>query len=107
MRPPPSNAADTTVQRDNAAPAGPLLGSGSFGRVYAARWRDADVAVKIIPCRKAELQRVLQEAQTMLRLRHANVVGALTYAVVTSPQPPLHDNVGVSVLRGGVAVFSS
>jgi hypothetical protein len=64
--------------------AGPLLGSGSFGRVYAARWQDADVAVKIIPCRTADLQRVLHEAQIMLRLRHSNVVGAITYAVKTS-----------------------
>jgi hypothetical protein len=54
------------------------------------------VAVKIIPCRAADLQRVLQEAQTMLRLQHSNVVCALTYAVMTSAQTPPREGYRVS-----------
>lgn len=31
-------------------PAGVLLGSGSFGRVYRAKWKDCGVAVKVRTC---------------------------------------------------------
>jgi serine/threonine protein kinase len=50
-----------------------LLGAGSYGKVYAAKWHGQEVAVKVIHCLPDELQRVLREAEIMLQLHHPNV----------------------------------
>jgi serine/threonine protein kinase len=62
-----------------------LLGAGSYGKVYAARWHGQDVAVKIIHCLPDELQRVLREAEIMLQLDHPNVSLKHTLAELLMP----------------------
>uniref|UniRef100_A0A383WP55 Protein kinase domain-containing protein n=1 Tax=Tetradesmus obliquus TaxID=3088 RepID=A0A383WP55_TETOB len=60
---------------------GVLLGAGSFGRVYKGRWHSSDVAIKIMSCTRAELGRVLREAEVMMQLNHPNIVRAFQASV--------------------------
>ncbi|WIA37005.1 hypothetical protein OEZ86_008242 [Tetradesmus obliquus] len=59
---------------------GELLGSGSFGRVYKARWNGQDVAVKVIEHCESTMYAVEHEAALMLSLNHENIgsLGALS-----------------------------
>ncbi|WIA16690.1 hypothetical protein OEZ85_013348 [Tetradesmus obliquus] len=52
---------------------GVLLGSGSFGRVYRAKWRERDVAVKVIEHDSRMAAAVANEVQLMLSCNHPNV----------------------------------
>eukprot|EP00878_Enallax_costatus_P017735 GHUV01018633.1.p1 GENE.GHUV01018633.1~~GHUV01018633.1.p1 ORF type:complete len:586 (+),score=150.76 GHUV01018633.1:908-2665(+) len=61
---------------------GALLGSGSFGRVYRARWVDRDVAVKVIEHDRAMAEAVANEVQLMLSCNHPNVVRAYHYITI-------------------------
>ncbi|KAF6251427.1 kinase-like domain-containing protein [Scenedesmus sp. NREL 46B-D3] len=63
---------------------GVLLGAGSFGRVYKGRWHSSDVAVKIMSCTRADLAKVLKEAEVMMQLNHHNIVRAF-HASVWNP----------------------
>lgn len=72
--------ADTSVEF------GELLGSGSFGRVYKARWNGQDVAVKVIEHCESTMYAVEHEAALMLSLNHENIVRA--YHFVTYMQQP-------------------
>lgn len=58
---------------------GVLLGSGSFGRVYRAKWRERDVAVKVIEHDSRMAAAVANEVQLMLSCNHPNVVRAYHY----------------------------
>lgn len=59
-----------------------MLGYGSFGKVFRAKWNDADVAVKIIAhVAGMQTKRIEEEAELSLTLRHPNVVS--TYFHVT------------------------
>eukprot|EP00931_Biecheleriopsis_adriatica_P050264 TRINITY_DN29094_c0_g1_i1.p1 TRINITY_DN29094_c0_g1~~TRINITY_DN29094_c0_g1_i1.p1 ORF type:complete len:719 (+),score=125.45 TRINITY_DN29094_c0_g1_i1:70-2157(+) len=64
---------------------GPLLGTGSFGKVYRAIGGDGDaVAVKVILCKNSDDQAVspqLREIQLNACLDHPNIVKVLSYAV--------------------------
>ncbi|KAF8065521.1 STY13 [Scenedesmus sp. PABB004] len=55
---------------------GECLGAGSFARVFRGRWRNADVAVKVISHDSTASEAVRREVELMLRMRHPNVVGA-------------------------------
>ncbi len=48
--------------------AGPLLGAGSYGRVYRGRWRDRDVAVKVLQHNSARAARVSVECDLVMGL---------------------------------------
>ncbi|CAK0832309.1 unnamed protein product [Prorocentrum cordatum] len=66
---------------------GPMLGSGSFGRVYRALTRSGGTAaLKVVDCRRRRddaLQAQLREVQLSCRLDHPNVVKILSYATST------------------------
>lgn len=66
---------------------GPLLGSGSFGKVYHATTGDKmPVAVKVIDCRKRidnAMDAQVREVQLNCKLEHPNVVQVLAYATST------------------------
>jgi len=54
-----------------------LIGTGTFGKVYLARWSGIACAVKKV--KKQERDRVLVEVEVMRDLRHPNVVAFLAY----------------------------
>jgi ABC-type phosphate transport system substrate-binding protein len=65
---------------------GESLGSGSYGEVYKAMWKGTEVAVKMI--KRSDVSREMEmnfkdEARTMARLRHPNIV--LFMAACTKP----------------------
>jgi ABC-type phosphate transport system substrate-binding protein len=65
---------------------GESLGNGSYGEVHKAMWKGTEVAVKVI--KRADVTREMEasfkdEARTMARLRHPNVV--LFMAACTKP----------------------
>jgi serine/threonine protein kinase len=66
---------------------GPLLGTGSFGKVYRASTdSQQSVAVKVIDCRQRDddaLQSQLREVQLSCSLHHPNLVKILSYATST------------------------
>eukprot|EP00878_Enallax_costatus_P011784 GHUV01012300.1.p1 GENE.GHUV01012300.1~~GHUV01012300.1.p1 ORF type:complete len:615 (+),score=126.07 GHUV01012300.1:446-2290(+) len=66
---------------------GVLIGAGSFGRVYRARWHSTEVAVKVMTCSPAELPKVLREAELMMSMQHDNIVRALNCSVLHSKAP--------------------
>ncbi|KAF6252967.1 kinase-like domain-containing protein [Scenedesmus sp. NREL 46B-D3] len=56
---------------------GVLIGAGSFGKVYRARWRRQHVAVKVLHLLGSKAAaKAMAEAAVMIRARHANVVAA-------------------------------
>eukprot|EP00775_Hariotina_reticulata_P003316 gene3316-3593_t len=55
---------------------GDLLGSGSFGRVFAARWAGRHVAVKVIEHSSETVSAVESEMQLMFSFNHDNIVRA-------------------------------
>lgn len=62
------------------------IGAGSFGTVHRAKWRDSDVAVKILMEQDFHAERFeefLREVAIMKRLRHPNIV--LFMGAVTQP----------------------
>lgn len=68
---------------------GPLLGSGSFGKVYRAITPSKQtVAVKVVDCRKRlftkdRIDAQLREVQLCATMQHPNVVRILSYATST------------------------
>ncbi|KAL4434067.1 hypothetical protein ABPG75_000508 [Micractinium tetrahymenae] len=69
---------------------GPLVGSGSFGRVYRGQWRDGVVAVKVIDCTHTSqlgssdaAEAALAEAELSKSLRHPCIVETFEYAMLT------------------------
>lgn len=69
---------------------GPMIGSGSFGRVYRGQWRDRVVAVKIIDCTlgggkqngTSAAEVALHEAELSRNLDHPCIVKTLEYAML-------------------------
>ena len=61
---------------------GDMLGRGSFGTVYEARWQDRHVAVKVIPNMEEAAESI--EAIIGKRLQHAHVVE--TYSFERNPE---------------------
>ncbi|KAF8061385.1 Acad10 [Scenedesmus sp. PABB004] len=59
---------------------GKLLGSGSFGRVYRARWADREVAVKVIEHAGSADEAVKTETALLLAFNHPNIVRAFHVA---------------------------
>ncbi|KNC46232.1 serine/threonine protein kinase [Thecamonas trahens ATCC 50062] len=56
---------------------GKAVGAGSYGTVYAGKWRSTAVAVKRTRTKEmspAQLREFVDEASMLLRLRHSNVV---------------------------------
>ncbi|CAL8467074.1 g6610 [Coccomyxa elongata] len=77
---------------------GPLIGRGSFGRVYKGRWRGGTVAVKIINHDKHVGNNfdALRESVLCSNIQHPNVV--MTYKVHTIMQnqaEAMHSSVGL------------
>jgi len=65
---------------------GPLLGSGSFGKAYRATFKEKNVAVKVVDCRKRDdkaIQEQLREVQYTAAISHENIVKVLEYATST------------------------
>lgn len=66
---------------------GPLLGSGSFGKVYRVALADGQAAaLKVVDCRRrsdAAIKDQLREVQLSSRLQHPHVVSIITYATTT------------------------
>ena len=70
---------------------GPLLGRGSYGRVYKARWKGTLVAVKVVPADDLDggvggAAAAARESALALAATHPNVVA--TYKVLTLAAPP-------------------
>eukprot|EP00775_Hariotina_reticulata_P011713 gene11713-11858_t len=63
---------------------GACLGSGSYGRVYKARWAARDVAVKVIEYTSDTAAAVLNEVQLLMSFSHPNIVRA--YHAITFTQ---------------------
>eukprot|EP00002_Diphylleia_rotans_P006476 TRINITY_DN1583_c0_g1_i4.p1 TRINITY_DN1583_c0_g1~~TRINITY_DN1583_c0_g1_i4.p1 ORF type:complete len:2439 (+),score=398.92 TRINITY_DN1583_c0_g1_i4:197-7513(+) len=66
---------------------GRILGSGSFGEVYAGKWRGADVAIKrlnAVNFKREVLNEFDHEVGVMVELRHPNLVLYMAACV----QPP-------------------
>lgn len=69
---------------------GPMIGLGSFGRVYRGQWRDRVVAVKIIDCTlgggkqngTSAAEVALHEAELSRNLDHPCIVKTLEYAML-------------------------
>ena len=62
------------------------LGAGEFGDVWEGQWNTkAAVAIKILKPRIIRMDKVLQEAAIMIRLRHPKLVQL--YAVSTKDEP--------------------
>jgi hypothetical protein len=87
--PPPGPAAALQARPERYADLtlGPLLGVGSYGRVYRGVWRGEAVAVKIVELPAGDggdggdgAQRALVEGLLAQGLRHPNIVGTLDYA---------------------------
>lgn len=54
---------------------GPLLGSGSFGKVYRGYWGEAIVAVKVVRCQsETTFDKAVQEGKAGMMMRHRNTV---------------------------------
>ncbi|KAK9823953.1 hypothetical protein WJX72_006631 [[Myrmecia] bisecta] len=75
---------------------GPLLGRGSYGRVYKGRWKGAIVAIKVIehsPKRGGNSVDAMRESALSQSVQHPNVVG--TYKIstlrITDGKPSLKD----------------
>ena len=69
---------------DFGVDAGPLMGVGSFARVYRAEWSGAPVAVKVILHRGGAVEaNIEREALLSTDLRHPNVVQGFQYATRT------------------------
>ena len=65
---------------------GELVGKGSYGSVYRAKWRMQDVAVKRLHQQigdRRKMKAFMDEARMLLHLRHANVV--LFHGVIEDP----------------------
>ncbi|KAF8061383.1 roco8 [Scenedesmus sp. PABB004] len=80
---------------------GELLGAGSYGRVYKARWAGLDVAVKVIEHDAAASEAVETEASLMLSINHPNVLRALHC------QTLVKNNVNASSTTGSHAPVAS
>lgn len=63
---------------------GPLLGTGSFGKVYHATLNSSqEVAIKVIDCRRrleVAIDSQLREVQLSAKLQHPNIVKVIAYA---------------------------
>jgi serine/threonine protein kinase len=70
---------------------GPLLGSGSFGKVYRVAMADGrEAAMKVVSCRKlgeAAIQDQVREVELASKLRHPNVVSTFTYGMAYPDLP--------------------
>ncbi|WIA34792.1 hypothetical protein OEZ86_013095 [Tetradesmus obliquus] len=62
---------------------GELIGSGSYGMVYKARWAGRQVAVKVIEHDTSAAAAVTNEIQLLLSFNHPNIVKAHHYATYT------------------------
>lgn len=60
-------------------PAGTLLGTGAYGRVYRGRWLGREVAVKVLQHNVVHAQRVAQECDLTIGSTHPNVLTSLHY----------------------------
>lgn len=64
---------------------GKELGTGCFGTVYEAWWKDNIVAIKLMKTGSMSEHGFIEEAKTMTQLSHPNLVQL--YGVVTKQQP--------------------
>ena len=58
-----------------------MLGKGGFGKVYAGKMDDIDVAVKILVVEESWMERSIREADIGCHLRHPNIVQTLKYKI--------------------------
>ena len=59
-----------------------VIGTGAFGRVHTAKWRNTPVAVKVLfhDCSQDDVNMFHKEIQLMARLHHPNIAQFLGYA---------------------------
>ena len=59
-----------------------VIGTGAFGRVHTAKWRNTPVAVKVLfhDCSRDDVNMFHKEIQLMARLHHPNIAQFLGYA---------------------------
>ena len=59
-----------------------VIGTGAFGRVHTAKWRNTPVAVKVLfhDCSTDDVNMFHKEIQLMARLHHPNIAQFLGYA---------------------------
>ncbi|WIA36739.1 hypothetical protein OEZ86_008009 [Tetradesmus obliquus] len=75
------------AQEDAGIELGPLLGAGSFARVFKAKWAGLDVAVKVIQHDTSTAEAVANEVQLMMQLNHPNIVRAYHCITKQHKQP--------------------
>ena len=59
-----------------------IIGTGAFGRVHTAKWRNTPVAVKVLfhDCSRDDVDMFHKEIRLMARLHHPNIAQFLGYA---------------------------
>ena len=78
-----SNHADDEIFADEASWAtGPMLGRGSYGKVYKSTLNENKHAIKVMIVRESELSKVITEAEVGCMLAHPTIVRTSGYQVM-------------------------
>ena len=80
-----------------------IIGTGAFGRVHTAKWRNTPVAVKVLfhDCSRDDVDMFHKEIRLMARLHHPNIAQFLGYAKLGPDEWPDAAIAAISLSRSG------